>query len=75
MTPTLPLLSGKARRYWMAPATSPMHWASGTPPAARAAAAASAALAPGAKRWNKLGHRAAYRYTAKVRVISLVALS
>jgi hypothetical protein len=46
----LPLEAGMDRRYSTAPPTSPTSRSSGTPPCARAAAAASSGLAPGASR-------------------------
>jgi len=75
MTPTLPLDEGRALRRAAAPATSPTSRASGTPPPARAVAAASSGSAPGASRQYRLGHRAVYRMTANLRTISLVAAS
>ena len=58
-----------------APPTSPTSRSSGTPPRARAAAAASSGLAPGASRVYRFGQIAVYPCAANVRVISLVWVS
>ena len=55
ITPTLPFDEDSPRRWAAAPATSPSRRSSGTPPLARAAAAASSGLAPGASRWYRFG--------------------
>ena len=55
MTPNFPLAPGNERRCSTAPATSPTSRSSGTPPAARTAAAASSGEAPGASREYRFG--------------------